>query len=74
MVYGKFFSNDRVVQLIKGFQESKQDGNVCDYLIQCVLAYRAEQLNMPLKSLFNQKDKRQFHDDITVIVVFFSNQ
>jgi len=71
------FSNEEVVSLIADFAKTKANGdlsNICTYLIEKVLMKAIgdkSELFGPMLQL-DTKIRRQYYDDITIIVVFFN--
>jgi len=73
------FSNSEVVQMVAEFMKSTNapSSNVCTYLIEKTLLKvlgTKEQERIAAVLQMDPKCKRQYHDDITIIVVFFNTE
>jgi len=68
------FSNTEVVRMVAECM-NKGDSNVCTYLIEKTLLKvlgTSEQERISTMLQMDPKCKRQYHDDITIVVVFFN--
>ncbi|PHT39752.1 Protein phosphatase 2C 29 [Capsicum baccatum] len=67
----QYFSNQEVVCRVENFMEKFPDGDPAQHLIEELLFRAAKKAGMDLHELLNvpHGDRRQYHDDVTVMIV-----